>query len=190
MSPQTAATIAFQAQTATGKLNAVMIADRPQRVPLLDHPVPGPLAGDRQAVELARQADGEVAHVDHLLDLALALGADLARLERDQQAQVRLVLAERLRRSGGRPRPAAAPGPSASVANASARPVDDPRRRSRAEAVTTRASGSPVAGLIDVSSSPPGSSIQSAWQAPLLTSESISRASSSLIMVAPSSGRE
>ena len=113
VSPQTAAIMAFQAQTATGKLNAVMIADRPERVPLLDHPVPGPLAGDRQAVELARQADGEVAHVDHLLDLALALGADLARLEGDQQAQVGLALAQGLRRSGGRPRRAAAAGPSA-----------------------------------------------------------------------------
>ena len=96
MSPQTAASIAFQAQTATGKLNAVMIADRPERMPLLDHPVPRPLAGDRQAVELPRQADGEVAHVDHLLDLALALRADLARLERDQQAEVRLLLAQGL----------------------------------------------------------------------------------------------
>ena len=71
-------------------------ADRPQRVPLLEHPVPRPLAGDRQAVELPRQPDGEVAHVDHLLDFALPLRADLARLERDQQPQVRLALAKRL----------------------------------------------------------------------------------------------
>ncbi len=70
--------------------------DRPERVPLLDHPVPRPLAGDRQAVELPRQADGEVAHVDHLLDLAFPLRADLARLQRHEQAQLPLPLAEGL----------------------------------------------------------------------------------------------
>ena len=65
-------------------------------MPLLHHPVAGPLGGDRQAVELARQADGEVADVDHLLDLAQALGADLAGLDGDQRAEVGLVLAQQL----------------------------------------------------------------------------------------------
>ena len=115
VSPQTAATAAFQAQTATGKLKAVMIADRPERVPLLDHPVPGPLAGDRQAVKLPRQPDGEVAHVDHLLDLALPLGADLARLQGDEQAQVGLVLAERLADPPDDLASSAGRGPSASA---------------------------------------------------------------------------
>ena len=65
-------------------------ADRPQRLPLLDHAVPRPLAGDRQSVKLARQADGEVAHVDHFLDFALPLGADLAGLQRDQKPEIGL----------------------------------------------------------------------------------------------------
>ncbi len=60
---------------------------RPERMPLLHHPVVGPLAGDGQAVELARQADREVADVDHLLDLAEALLDDLAAFQRDQPGQ-------------------------------------------------------------------------------------------------------
>ena len=83
-SPQTSASAAFHAHTATGKLKALMTQHRPQRVPLLDHPVVGPLAGDGQAIELARQADGEVADVDHLLDLAEAFLDDLAGLQRHQ----------------------------------------------------------------------------------------------------------
>ena len=71
-------------------------AARPERVPRLHQPVAGPLAGDRQAVELARQADGEVADVDHLLHLAEAFGADLAGLDRHQLAEVGLVLAQQL----------------------------------------------------------------------------------------------
>ena len=63
-------------------------------MPLLHHPVPGPLGGDRQPEQLARQADGQVADVDHLLDLAEALGADLAGLDRHQRAEVVLVLAQ------------------------------------------------------------------------------------------------
>src|SRR5262249_33058006 len=71
-------------------------ADRAQWVPLLHHSMTGPLAGDRQAVELARQSDREVAHVDHLLDLALALAADLPGLEGDEESQVGLPGAEGL----------------------------------------------------------------------------------------------
>ncbi len=69
-------------------------ADHAERVPLLVHAVAGPLRLHGQAVELARQADREVAHVDHLLDLAEALGEDLAHLERDQPAERLLVLAQ------------------------------------------------------------------------------------------------
>ena len=69
-------------------------AHDPQRVPLLVHAVAGPLGVHGQAVELPREADGEVADVDHLLDLALALGADLAHLQRDQGAQGFLELPE------------------------------------------------------------------------------------------------
>ena len=69
---------------------------RPERMPLLHHPVVGPLAGDGQAVELARQADREVADVDHLLDFAEALLDDLAGFERDQLGEHRLGLAQLL----------------------------------------------------------------------------------------------
>ena len=46
-------------------------------MPGLHHAVAGPLGGDGEAVQLARQADREVADVDHLLHLAEALGAIL-----------------------------------------------------------------------------------------------------------------
>ena len=72
--------------------------DRPERMPLFHHPVPGPLGRDGQPVELTRQAGREVADVDHLLHFAVALGADLAHLERDQIAQRLLGVAQRLAR--------------------------------------------------------------------------------------------
>ncbi len=97
-----------------GKLNAVMMPIGPSGCHCSIIRCRGALAGDRQSVELARQADGEVAHVDHLLDFALALAADLAGLEGDQQAEVGLRAREAPRRSGGPPRPDAAAGPSAS----------------------------------------------------------------------------
>ena len=71
----------FHDQTATGKLKALMTPDHAERVPGLHQPVPGPLGGHRAAVQLPRQADREVADVDHLLDLAEGLGGDLADLD-------------------------------------------------------------------------------------------------------------
>ena len=59
-----------------------------QRMPRLHHAVVGALGGDGQAVELARQADGEVADVDHLLDFAEPLRHDLAGLEGHQPAEI------------------------------------------------------------------------------------------------------
>ena len=73
--PQTRLIAAFHDQTATGKLKAVMTAMGPMRVPHLHQAVARPLGRDGPAVELAREADGEVADVDHLLDLAQALAA-------------------------------------------------------------------------------------------------------------------
>ncbi len=96
VSPQTAASAAFHDHTATGKLNAVMMPIGPERVPLFHHPVARALGGDGQAVELPRQADGEVADVDHLLHFAVALRADLAHLEADEIAQRLLGGAQRL----------------------------------------------------------------------------------------------
>ena len=63
-------------------------------MPLLHHAVVRPLARQGEALELARQADGVVADVDHLLHLALALGGYLAHLEGDQTTKVGLGRAQ------------------------------------------------------------------------------------------------
>ncbi len=55
----------------------------------------GTLRRDRTAVELAREADGEVADVDHLLHLAESFLRDLADLEGHERAE-RLLLAAQL----------------------------------------------------------------------------------------------
>ena len=60
---------------------------RPHRMPGLGHAMAGALRGDGETVQLPREADGEVADVDHLLHFAEALGDDLADLERHQRAQ-------------------------------------------------------------------------------------------------------
>ena len=60
---------------------------RPERMPGLGHPVAGALRGDDEAVQLPRQADGEIADVDHLLHFAQALGHDLADLEGHERAE-------------------------------------------------------------------------------------------------------
>ena len=71
-------------------------ADDAERVPGLHQPVPGALGGHRPAVELPGETHGEVADVDHLLDLAPRLGGDLADLEADQGRHVVLVHGEQL----------------------------------------------------------------------------------------------
>src|SRR3546814_15192889 len=65
-------------------------------MPGLHHPVIWPLGGDGEAVELARQADGEVADVDHLLHFAESLGDNLPRLEADEAGQRLLPFAQHL----------------------------------------------------------------------------------------------
>ena len=60
---------------------------RPKRMPLLHHAVAGPLTGDRETVELARETDCEVADVDHLLDLSEAFLDDLAAFQRYQTGE-------------------------------------------------------------------------------------------------------
>ena len=47
----------------------------------------GALGGDGEAGELAREAGGEGADVDHLLDFAEAFGEDLAGFEGDEAAE-------------------------------------------------------------------------------------------------------
>jgi hypothetical protein len=142
-SPHTAAIAAFHAQTATGKLNAVMTPDRPERVPLLVHAVQRSLAVHREAVELAREADGEVADVDHLLHLAEPLGEDLPHLERDEPSERLLVRrsSSPRRRTTRRGRGA---GPCASGERL-LRLADD-RRRSRPRRLPHLRDGSPSPG--------------------------------------------
>src|SRR5690606_23571880 len=70
--------------------------DGAERMPLLHHAVARPLRRDGQAVELPAQADGEVADVDHLLDLAEPFGADLPHLQGDELAERLLVRSEQL----------------------------------------------------------------------------------------------
>ena len=73
-----------------------MIPQTPSGMPGLAHGMAGPLGGHRQAVELARQTDGEVADVDHLLHLAEAFLEDLAGFEGDQAAEALLRRAQLL----------------------------------------------------------------------------------------------
>ena len=82
-----------------GEVEGADHADDAERVPGLHQPVAGALGGYRLAVELAGEADGEVADVDHLLDLAERLGGDLADLQADQGGEVLLVLGRAARRS-------------------------------------------------------------------------------------------
>ena len=94
-SPQTKASAAFQLHTATGKLKALITATGPSGCHVSVRRWPGTLRRDRAAVELAREADREVADVDHLLHLAEPLLRDLPDLERDERAE-RLLLAAQL----------------------------------------------------------------------------------------------
>ena len=98
MSPHTSAIAVFQDQTATGKLNALIIAYHAEWMPALRHEPVARRAPKRivQTVELARQADREVADVDHLLDLAQGLGLDLADFQADQGGQVAFMLGQQL----------------------------------------------------------------------------------------------
>ena len=57
-------------------------------MPLLVHAVARTLAVHREAVKLARETDSEVGDIDHLLYFAFSFGENLARLERDQRAEV------------------------------------------------------------------------------------------------------
>ena len=62
-------------------------------MPLLHHAVVWAFAGNGLAVQLARQADREVADVDPLLDLAGGFGGDLADLAGDQRGEVGVLRA-------------------------------------------------------------------------------------------------
>ncbi len=121
VSPQTSASAAFQAHTATGKLNAEMTPTTPSGCQVSIMRWPGRSRGDRQAVELARQADGEVADVDHLLHFAEAFAGDLAGLDGDEAAQRLLVGAQLLAEQAHQLAAAAAPAPCARPGRPAAR---------------------------------------------------------------------
>ena len=110
-------------------------ADRPERMPGLHHAVARPLRRDRQAVELARQADREVADVDHLLHFAEAFLQDLAGLEGDQRAERLLVRAQLLAEAADQLAALAAPAPRAARGTLRARA----RSRRPARAAPSRA---------------------------------------------------
>lgn len=69
-------------------------ADWAEREPVFLHRVVLSFAGDGEAVELARDSDGEIADVDHLLDFAAAFFEDLAAFEADEGGEVFFVLAK------------------------------------------------------------------------------------------------
>ena len=93
-SPQTAAIMRVPRPDRDREIEGADHAHDAERMPLLVHAMAGALAVHGEAVELAREADGEIGDVDHLLHLAEALGQDLAHFERDQRAQVLLVRAQ------------------------------------------------------------------------------------------------
>ncbi len=114
VSPQTRATAVFQAQTAAGKLNAEMTATTPRGCHVSISRCPGRSDGIVRPSSWRDRPDGEVADVDHLLDLAEGLRADLPDLDGDQLGEVGLVLleqaAELLDEGAARRRRDAAPG--------------------------------------------------------------------------------
>jgi len=71
-----------------GEVKGCNAADDAERVPLLHHAVARAFAGHGEAVELAREADGKVGGVDHLLDFAFGFGENFAGFEGDEGGEV------------------------------------------------------------------------------------------------------
>jgi hypothetical protein len=69
-------------------------ADQAERLVLVVHAMARALRMHGGAVHHAALADREIGDVDHLLHFAIALGLDLAHLQRDQRTQRILVLAQ------------------------------------------------------------------------------------------------
>ena len=72
-----------------GKIKRGDHTDHAERVPLLVHAVLRALRMHGQAVQHARLADGEIGNVDHFLYFTVALGLDLAVLQRNQDCRAR-----------------------------------------------------------------------------------------------------
>src|SRR6266446_1038610 len=63
-------------------------------MPLLEHPMFRALRSNGQAIKLPRQADREIANINHLLHFACAFSDDLSGLQRYQPPEVRFGLAQ------------------------------------------------------------------------------------------------
>ena len=120
--------------------------DGAERMPRLREPVAGTLGRDRAAVELAREADGEVADVDHLLHLAEPLLRDLPDLERHERAE-RLLLAAQLLAEQPHELAAMRAGQVAPGDERLGGAGDRPRRSRPRRCRATRAISSPVIGV-------------------------------------------
>ena len=66
-----------------------------QRMPLFKQAMLRSFTRHRKAIKLPRQTDGEVAHVDHLLNFTFTLAADFSRFQRDEETQILLMLPQR-----------------------------------------------------------------------------------------------
>ena len=130
-SPQTQREHGVPGPDGDGKVERRDDADRAERMPLLHQAMAGPLAGDRQAVELPAEADGEVADVDHLLHFAEGFLRDLAGFPADDRGQVGLVTREAARRMRRTNSPRTGAGTMRHCRNAAARGVDRRRRPGR-----------------------------------------------------------
>ena len=93
-SPHTRASAVFHDHTATGKLKALMTPTTPSGCHCSIIRWPGRSEAIVRPNSWRDRPTRQVADVDHLLDLAEALGADLAGLDRHQRAEVGLVLAQ------------------------------------------------------------------------------------------------
>src|SRR6185437_16071184 len=77
-----------------GKIEGRDHRDRTCRMPALHHAMAGAFGCDGETIELARQADREVADVDHLLHFAKAFLENLARLQCNEPSELFLVRAQ------------------------------------------------------------------------------------------------
>src|SRR5687768_7507906 len=71
-------------------------------MPLLHQAMFGALGLNREAVKLAREADGEIADVDHFLHFAFGFDEDFAHLKRNESREIGFDLAKRVAESANR----------------------------------------------------------------------------------------
>ena len=69
-------------------------ADDAERMPRFHHAMLRAFGGDGEAVELARETNGEITNINHLLHFTLAFGDDFAGFEADEGSEFHLGLAQ------------------------------------------------------------------------------------------------